>query len=193
MQARSRATVERIYAASEALIAREGIGRLTIDAVAAEARLSKGGVLHHFRSKEALVVGLAMRKLQKVQDGFKEQSAQLAGQVAPALRGMVEHAALTYGHDDGFSRALLVAAVENSASLTAFRAMFDAALEEVRAESADPDLATVLLLAVVGLQVCHTLGFAQLSPEHAGGAFASLRRTAVEIGRDETSESRAIG
>ena len=190
MQARSRATVERIYAASEALIAREGIGRLTIDAVAAEAKLSKGGVLHHFRSKEALVVGLAMRKLQKVQDGFKEQSAHLAGQVAPALRGMVEHAALTYGHDDGFSRALLVAAVENSASLTAFRAMFDGALEEVRHESADPDLATVLLLATVGLQVCQTLGFARLSPEHAEGAFASLRRAAANCGRKVPSETR---
>ena len=189
MQARSRATVERIYAASEAVIAREGIGRLTIDAVAAEAKLSKGGVLHHFRSKEALVVGLAMRKLQKVQDGFKVQSAHLAGQVAPALRGMVEHAALTYGHDDGFSRALLVAAVENSASLTAFRAMFDEALEEVRVESADPDLATVLLLATVGLQVCHTLGFARLSPENAEGTFKSLRRAAANNCRKGSPET----
>lgn len=44
-----------ILAAAVHVIVRDGIQSLTIDAVAAEASLSKGGVLYHFASKDALV------------------------------------------------------------------------------------------------------------------------------------------
>lgn len=39
------------------IVARDGVTRLTLDAVAAEAGVSKGGVLYHFRTKDALVQG----------------------------------------------------------------------------------------------------------------------------------------
>ena len=48
-------TRQQIIHAAFALIRREGVARLTIEAVAQEAGLSKGGVLYHFRSKEALI------------------------------------------------------------------------------------------------------------------------------------------
>lgn len=44
--------------AALAVIRRDGAQALTLDAVAAEAGVSKGGVLYHFRSKRALVDGL---------------------------------------------------------------------------------------------------------------------------------------
>lgn len=190
MQARSRATIEKIQAATEALIAREGIGSLTMDAVASEARLSKGGVLHHFRSKEALVASLATHKLQAMRDGFMEESRRFAGQPAPALRGMVEHAGRTYG-DESFSRALLVATVENSASLDEFRRLFAEGLSQVREESRDPGMSTALLFAVIGLQVSRTLGFAQLPPDQVKAVFDALHRLAAESGAIEPGSSHA--
>jgi len=51
----------RLLDAAEAIAARDGVGALTLDAVAAAARISKGGLLHHFRSKEALLAGLVER------------------------------------------------------------------------------------------------------------------------------------
>src|SRR5215471_19314275 len=48
-------TRQQIIHAAFALIRRKGVARLTIEAVAQEAGLSKGGVLYHFRSKEALI------------------------------------------------------------------------------------------------------------------------------------------
>ncbi len=44
--------------AAIAVIRREGAHALTLDAVAAEAGVSKGGVLYHFGSKRALIDGL---------------------------------------------------------------------------------------------------------------------------------------
>jgi AcrR family transcriptional regulator len=59
--------------AAIAVIRRDGAGALTLDAVAAEAGVSKGGVLYHFASKRALIDGLLGRWL----DDFE---AQLAGE-----------------------------------------------------------------------------------------------------------------
>lgn len=47
--------------AAEAVVAREGITRLTLDAVAAEVGMSKGGVLHHFPTKDRLVEAMVVR------------------------------------------------------------------------------------------------------------------------------------
>ena len=46
---------EIILEAAAAVLLKGGVRGLTIDAVAVEAGLSKGGVLHHYASKDALV------------------------------------------------------------------------------------------------------------------------------------------
>lgn len=46
---------ERLLAAARETIAGHGLGGLTLDAVARAAGMSKGGLLHHYRSKDALV------------------------------------------------------------------------------------------------------------------------------------------
>src|SRR5262245_1268620 len=47
--------------AAEAVVARQGIASLTLDAVAAEAGMSKGGVLHDLPSKDRLVEAMVVR------------------------------------------------------------------------------------------------------------------------------------
>ena len=52
---------ERILNAAEARLLAGGPGGLVLDAIAADAGISKGGLLYHFGSKEALVEGLCDR------------------------------------------------------------------------------------------------------------------------------------
>lgn len=47
-------TRERLLQAAVSALQREGLRALTLDAVAHEAQMSKGGLLHHFPSKDAL-------------------------------------------------------------------------------------------------------------------------------------------
>ena len=54
----SQRTVSVILEAAERVIVQSGVEKATIDEVAREAGISKGGVLHHFPSKEAIVVAL---------------------------------------------------------------------------------------------------------------------------------------
>lgn len=58
--------------AAAAVIRRDGAQALTLDAVAAEAGVSKGGVLYHFGSKRALIEGMLDRWLD-------EREARLEG------------------------------------------------------------------------------------------------------------------
>jgi AcrR family transcriptional regulator len=52
---RTTPTADRILAAAARIVLRDSVRRLTLDAVAREAKLSKGGVLYHFATKEALI------------------------------------------------------------------------------------------------------------------------------------------
>ena len=48
----------RILDAAEAIVRRAGVAALTLEAAAREAGVSKGGLLYHYGSKEALLTGL---------------------------------------------------------------------------------------------------------------------------------------
>jgi AcrR family transcriptional regulator len=50
-----------ILDAADALVREQGVNRMTLDAVAARAGLSKGGLLYHFPSKDALLKGMIER------------------------------------------------------------------------------------------------------------------------------------
>lgn len=54
----SQHTQKSIFEASSAILIREGLTNLTLQAVANEAKVSKGGLLYHFRTKEALIEAL---------------------------------------------------------------------------------------------------------------------------------------
>jgi len=56
------ATRTRILDAVEGIVQARGVPALTLEAVARDAGMSKGGLLYHFASKEALLVGV-MRRL----------------------------------------------------------------------------------------------------------------------------------
>ncbi|WP_025274748.1 TetR/AcrR family transcriptional regulator [Haloglycomyces albus] len=71
-------TRDRILNAVESLLASHGASGVTLDAVAAEAGVSKGGLLYHFRSKSDLYDGLVARlraKEQRQMDAAKDGDA----------------------------------------------------------------------------------------------------------------------
>lgn len=68
--------------AAERVVGRDGIGSLTLDGVAAEAGVSKGGLLHHFPSKDRLIEGLVRRSAESWRECFT--SAYEAASPGPA-------------------------------------------------------------------------------------------------------------
>ncbi|HAB34680.1 TetR/AcrR family transcriptional regulator [Exiguobacterium acetylicum] len=56
--AKAQETRRRILEATTAIILQQGFTQLTLDEVAKQANVSKGGLLYHFASKEALLMGV---------------------------------------------------------------------------------------------------------------------------------------
>lgn len=104
---------EVILDAAGAVLRRGGARALTIDAVATEAGLSKGGVLHHYASKDALILALVGRKLEELRTGIAACEAERGPGATGLALGMIEHLRRSYCEEDEFSRALLLASAEN--------------------------------------------------------------------------------
>ena len=103
MPSAERSTRDRILDAFETLLVTAGSRAATLDAVAAAAEVSKGGLLYHFHGKDELVDGMLVR--------LREQGARDAERMATAKQGPVDYY-LETSVDSGsdFDRALVATA-----------------------------------------------------------------------------------
>ncbi|RYE93109.1 MAG: TetR/AcrR family transcriptional regulator, partial [Myxococcales bacterium] len=101
-------TRERLLDAAEAVVIEQGVARLTLDAVAAAARTSKGGLLYHFASKDALVVGLVGRLTARIEHDLAER---VRLDPEPVGRHTRAYLALAFPATDDRLRATLAAAL----------------------------------------------------------------------------------
>lgn len=68
------------------VVQREGIAAVTFDSVAAEAELTKGGLLYHFPSREALLEGLHEHLAQTWESSLEDAAGTTAEQATPHQR-----------------------------------------------------------------------------------------------------------
>ena len=178
---RSAQTPEVILDAAEALIRREGAARLTIDAVAAEAGLSKGGVMHHFASKDALIAAMVRHQLGRMDAEVTAIEAGLPPSRAAPLVAMIRHARAHYGRESEFPKALLVASAENPKALEGFRDKIAGTLGEIDGSGA-PGAPSVLFFAALGLLLTKSLGFFEYGEAEVGALLDALESMAGRAG-----------
>lgn len=144
---------DRVLDAYETLLIEHGPGSATLDAVAAAAEVSKGGLLYHFASKDALVTGLLDRlRARSAADADAIRTAP-DGAVAYYVRTSAPGGAIPGGVTRSYLAVLRIA--DGSATGQAVRdtlAVVDAdAHAALRAELHDPVLAWLAQLVGDGL------------------------------------------
>lgn len=85
----SSSRVDELLDAAEAVIVRDGIASLTLDAVAAEAKVSKGGLLHHFPNKDRLVESLVRRTANSIRVHNEEAYESVSEGPGRMARGLL--------------------------------------------------------------------------------------------------------
>src|SRR2546427_10493234 len=85
--------------AAEAVVVRQGISNLTLDAVAAEAGMSKGGLLDYFPTKDRLVEALLVRTGANWRGGHMGEFRR-----TPGMPGCMRRALASLGPSDAQSR-----------------------------------------------------------------------------------------
>jgi AcrR family transcriptional regulator len=86
----------RVLDAAEAIIQARGVAGLTLEAAARDAGVSKGGLLYHFASKEALLAALLARLAE-----FMAHEYQACVEAQPPGPGRVARANLEWGFGEG--------------------------------------------------------------------------------------------
>jgi AcrR family transcriptional regulator len=154
------ATRERLLAAAAAVIRREGPRALTLDAVAAEAGVSKGGLLYHFPTKRDLVRGLVAEWMDDFEaEVDRDAEGEGAGGWTRAyVRGSDMTRVAPAERDAEFS--LLALLMDAPEELDFLRARYAAWQERIDDDGVDPVDATLARLAVDGLWYADLLGLA---------------------------------
>ena len=148
----------KILHAAAAVVQRVGAGHLTLEAVAEEAQLSKGGLLYHFPTKRALLQGMLEHVLRQVQDRASEARD---GETTEEINVSALIAAQQSQDDDerAMSRAIIAAGAEDPSLLDPAREQIEHWFGVARKEGG---YSTLLLLAVEGLRLLEMLDLVEL-------------------------------
>ncbi|TFC18919.1 TetR/AcrR family transcriptional regulator [Cryobacterium algoritolerans] len=147
-------TRDRILDAFAQLLIDQGERAATLEAVAVAARLSKGGLLYHFGSKDALVEGLLARLAALVADDVEQIRAAPAGPIDYLIRtSMSEGTRLDQAIGASVRLAQGAHPLANQA-LASTRRQWLAVIEEA---VGDPDVAEAVMLISDGLYYESTL------------------------------------
>ncbi len=150
---------EEIVEAAERVVARLGAPNLSFEAVAREASVSKGAVLHYFGTKEALIGAMVARLVKRLLPPLE------GGGGPPDQAGiarLIARTTATPGNQDGAATALLAAVTQDLESLAPMQAANRVHLDRLAA-SLGPFEAQLLHFALDGLWISELLGISPLS------------------------------
>ena len=156
----------KILRAANALILEQGVAHLTLEAVAQQAGVSKGGLLYHFPHKEALIKGL-LNYL--AQDFDQELERQLEAEPdrdksGSWLRAYIRASFMPSQNPSNVDAGLLAAVTLNPELLVSVRQNFKDWQTQVEQDGLDPALATVIRLAADGLWLAELLELGAPNP-----------------------------
>lgn len=139
---------EKVLDAFEAILVSEGERSATMDATARAAGVSKGGLLYHFGSKEALEAGLVHRLIDLVEEDVAAMRAAPEGPIAYFLHTSVNS-------NDPIDRAILatsrLAQGGNAAAGDALRGIRDQWADALRPHTKDATALDLVMLVSDGL------------------------------------------
>ncbi len=167
--------------AAEAMVRARGVSGLTLEAAAREAGVSKGGLLYHFASKEALLAAMLNRLADFVAEDFV-----LAMERLPPGPGRAARAMLAWGLEvseaeanercDRAAAVFLAAFHHDPALLDPIRAVVAGLRDAVAADGLPPGHGMAIMAAMDGLFMARIFGMYELAPEERQAMHAALSR-----------------
>lgn len=178
-------TRARILTAAENVVLRDGVGHLTLEATATEAGLSKGGVLYHFGTRDALVEAMVRRLIDSFHADLADRQAADSGpgSFTRAYVGATFEPSRPpeTERENRLGAALVAAASAEPTLLAPIQEDFAEMQRGVEGDGIDPARATVARLAADGLWLAELFGLGPIDP--------ALRAAVAGVLVDLTTES----
>jgi AcrR family transcriptional regulator len=157
---------EALLNAAEAVVSDLGASHLTLDAVADRAQVSKGGLLYHFPSKEALLGAMLRRLIDRFGADQQARLTQLEPGPTAGLQAFIEAGVREQDAARPVASALLAAGANNPALLDPVRAMHQESFARLTSPARNKPLVWVIMMAIDGLWLNDIMRTSPLSPEH---------------------------
>ena len=167
----------KILNAAASVVDRAGAAHLTIDAVAAEAELSKGGVLYHFPTKRALLEGMLQHVLDRTRERVACHRMTLQDEPNATVRALIMSEQEQDEPERAMALALLAAAAEDPSLMEPARAQVAEWFTTVGDEGAS---GVLLLLATEGMRFLTMLNLLPMGP----GERADMRQTLLRVAEE---------
>lgn len=155
--------------AAETVVERQGIANLTLEAVAAEAKLSKGGLLYHFPSKDRLVEALVARSAASWRQCFEEGFEQAEPGPGRMSRALLNHC---LSDAEGWtselrrsSSACFAALAQNPKLMQPMREVYAELHRRVADDGLPPGVGEAVAAAIDGLWLYWVLGLAEVNQD----------------------------
>lgn len=170
--------------AADRIIARDGTAGLTMDAIAAEAGVSKGGVLYAFGTKDAVIEAM----FERAHAQYEERAAGLRERYAGerCARALV-HVGATQAEtaaDAARAMALLAGMVRASGQRDAIRRVYGDIFGGLSGDSEQDRLARIGMLAAEAMFMLRGFGLLDVSGAEWDETFADIRALVPRGGID---------
>jgi AcrR family transcriptional regulator len=154
----------KILTAACEVVRRDGTGSMTLEAVADEAGVSKGGLLYHFPSKDALQRAMVDRLVQDYAEAERAHEQSDPDPIGRSARSYVRAGTDTLRNADVWL-ALVAALGEGPTLLEPWREYCAGWARDDREEGVDPVAAAIARLAADGLWFADVLGLEAVDPK----------------------------
>lgn len=166
------ATRQKILRAADEVATTTGAGTMSLDAVAAHAGISKGGLLYHFPTKSALLQSLVSEHLEKIEKRL--ESSRDWSRPNGVINALLDHFEEEWRQNlpEG---GLLAALADDPTILSPVGEYHRRFLIKLEKNSAAPECARMVYFALVGLRNSRLLGMYNPGDEMISSMMASFR------------------
>ena len=166
-------TKRKLLEAASLVVKEKGVTGLTLEAVAKQANVSKGGLLYHYPSKQALLKATIVHLDEKFERAIAKQIEQSEGKTS----WLEAYVIMSFDpqHSQIVESARMLAAIANDLSLLEPLAKrYQILQEQLEASNIDSDLANIIRLAADGLWFTELFEISPLTEEKRSQVLAAL-------------------
>ena len=166
-------TKRKLLEAASLVVKEKGVSALTLEAVAKQANVSKGGLLYHYPNKEALLKAMVVHLDENFERAIAKQIEQSEGRIT----WLEAYVAMSFDpqHSQIAESAGMLAAIANDLSLLEPLAeRYQVLQQQLEASDLDSGLANIIRLAADGLWFTELFKLSPLTEEKRSRVLAAL-------------------
>lgn len=156
---------EGLLDAAEAIVTEQSVGELTLERVAARAGVTKGGLIYHFKTKEALLQALVERTLTQIEARYQDSAARKGQTFAALLIAMIDDVFDMSREEKTLMSNLLAAVSSYPKQLGPVQQMYERVSADLTRSPENAGLALMISCALDGVLFLELLGLKNFSAQ----------------------------